>query len=1192
MDRETLITGPDRKVDPDGERTKLEYDEAGRVSRITEPKGVDSESVANDFTTVLEYDDLDRVIRRIQHNVEGGTLKESKRTHYCYEALTGDLKWLVAPKANATSVSCTGTTTPRYAQRYSYDEAHQLLSRTDAGHGTGGATKHAISRTYDANGNVRTTTDERGTVTETKYNGRDLPIEKIELLDKVAGRKLVTRIDYDDAGNRTKVITPRAVDAGSTTEFVTEMVYDKVNRPTRVDLPKSGTEARLFIHKRYDANGNLTATSLPVAATDGGDSLLNLIDARNKTTYSHFDTGWVKTENQPGTPRVRFAYTPEGWQRSRVPETDAGVERWDRQTTWEYWTDGMLRAKKERDGGAITYEYDANNQLTLAHDASGVDDSASDPVDISVSYDGLGRQTEVRQQKVNADRWTATRFTEYSLDDELIERIDNRRETTAGAMLDRGRRQRYSYDDAGWLVQQTDFGTKDAAEADAHADDRQISTDYFATGWEQQRTIAKRPEGSAATAGFTAVKQRTTWDYFDNSKLKALRTRNGSDALLESHDVTYTDPQGRYVNGNRTKDVFTLKGPKASADCRDTATPCTTQYSYDARDRLTEEKRTRGGSDKTTKYTLLPTGDVDVETRADGTTIDNDYVGQQLQRRTVSLAGDSLIQKYNHNLDGNVECVWEAASAGEERTCASAESAGKLLEKYDYDPLDRVRKALRFKPRGGGKDDETTYKYDALDRVVEEDEKHGAAGTDEDRTTTFSYLGTTKDSVEESLKYTHGSKSGQVRRKTFSYDAFGDRIAMTDKPAGSSQEKEYSYGNDVHGSVSLLIDDAGQAKAQYGYTAYGEKDTELTEELDPAKELDPSATDKRAKDEDPVNPYRFSQKRYDSGSETLDMGARRFGPSAGRFLQQDFLDDALGNLGLATDPLSQNRYSLAAGNPISFVETDGHMVALDGGGGSAPARRRTTSRSSSGSGSGSTSSGGSSSRAAGTVFTGGVMMNNWLTRGVAREGFWDAVQGDEMRKGTVVDRSAAAFEGFVGFKPPWGDRNTTGYQLNKDAFEGLSYLSGVGAVRKVGKEGIEEVAEHKADDVIRGAHAGTNVLGHFGPDAQKAVLRAWQKEDSSIAVIGRGPDTAIAKDWPGHQVLSLPRGQWSPAVNDGWVAGHIANHRKVYVASPTKGNMRQTSGDYVGEPTVFARELRQFQEAGYTRQGDWMIPPP
>jgi hypothetical protein len=45
---------------------------------------------------------------------------------------------------------------------------------------------------------------------------------------------------------------------------------------------------------------------------------------------------------------------------------------------------------------------------------------------------------------------------------------------------------------------------------------------------------------------------------------------------------------------------------------------------------------------------------------------------------------------------------------------------------------------------------------------------------------------------------------------------------------------------------------------------------------------------------------------------------------------------ALSNLGLALDPLTQNRYALAGGNPISLVETDGHMVIADGGGGGSP----------------------------------------------------------------------------------------------------------------------------------------------------------------------------------------------------------------------------------------------------------------
>lgn len=54
------------------------------------------------------------------------------------------------------------------------------------------------------------------------------------------------------------------------------------------------------------------------------------------------------------------------------------------------------------------------------------------------------------------------------------------------------------------------------------------------------------------------------------------------------------------------------------------------------------------------------------------------------------------------------------------------------------------------------------------------------------------------------------------------------------------------------------------------------------------------------------------------------MGARRYGPETGRFLQRDLYHNALADLSLATDPLTQNRYSYAGCNPVSFIETDGH----------------------------------------------------------------------------------------------------------------------------------------------------------------------------------------------------------------------------------------------------------------------------
>ncbi len=75
----------------------------------------------------------------------------------------------------------------------------------------------------------------------------------------------------------------------------------------------------------------------------------------------------------------------------------------------------------------------------------------------------------------------------------------------------------------------------------------------------------------------------------------------------------------------------------------------------------------------------------------------------------------------------------------------------------------------------------------------------------------------------------------------------------------------------------------------------------------------------------------------------MDFGARRYGPDTTRFIQQDLYYSALGDLSLSLDPLTQNRYSLAGGNPVSFVEVDGHHVVGDGGGCSTTECKRYTS---------------------------------------------------------------------------------------------------------------------------------------------------------------------------------------------------------------------------------------------------------
>lgn len=63
------------------------------------------------------------------------------------------------------------------------------------------------------------------------------------------------------------------------------------------------------------------------------------------------------------------------------------------------------------------------------------------------------------------------------------------------------------------------------------------------------------------------------------------------------------------------------------------------------------------------------------------------------------------------------------------------------------------------------------------------------------------------------------------------------------------------------------------------------------------------------------------------------------------------------------------------------------------------------------------------------------------------------------------------------------------------------------------------------------------------------------------------------------------------ALADDFIGGAIKQHRRVYLASPPNGSLVQSSGRFAGRETIYARELRQLQEAGYRRNGDYLEPP-
>lgn len=88
-------------------------------------------------------------------------------------------------------------------------------------------------------------------------------------------------------------------------------------------------------------------------------------------------------------------------------------------------------------------------------------------------------------------------------------------------------------------------------------------------------------------------------------------------------------------------------------------------------------------------------------------------------------------------------------------------------------------------------------------------------------------------------------------------------------------------------------------------------------------------------------------------------------------------------------------------------------------------------------------------------------------------------------------------------------------------------------------------------------------------------------------VIGRLEDTAAGAEI-GMRRLNDP--DWTVNVNDAWVQGGIDANKPFYLGSNISfKNLR--SGNPVYPKTVFFRELSQLRDAGFYRQGDWMLPP-
>ncbi|MGN9892070.1 golvesin C-terminal-like domain-containing protein [Micromonospora sp. L31] len=942
----------DETTDPE-RKTTTTYDKVGNVLTVTEPQG-NLTATVGDFTTTTKYDVIYQPIE-----VSNG-LGQKVSTEYDN---VGNVKVLYDAKKNASAAD-------DFTTKFDYDWNHRVVKTTDA------LGKFTTAR-YDKDGLTVGSTDADGNESLAKYDPRGALVEsKVPHSKDGAGTITyrTTKYEYDQVGNATKVISPRGVntdDAVDADDFATQKVYDKLNRVAEEWSAYDKDDSRYNTPNKtiytYDSVGNLEKVSAP--PSDGQT-------VRNDTTYTYYDNGWTKTTSDPWDITTSYDYNDLG-QQTKTTLTSAGGSQ-SRTMTWDYFPSGNQRGRSE-DGlpvgkdvvlvdnsdthntatqgtwtsGAATgaYGYDVgtapagsgsaqfNWQLTIPRDGNyevfvrhpQVTGAATD-AKFTVTHSG-GSVTRTVNQTQNAGAWVS--LGSYAFTEDGVQKVTVTDQATGKVLADAVKLVRdnaadvdnekkeftYKYNPNGMMAEVKDLspgaqidryeiGYDDLNQIDsvkefvgtATTPKNTTSLTYDPNGnpltsthdltwskieYDERDMVAKVTNADSATAGnqqistftYTArgqmLKQAkpngntVDFEYYLDGATKRQLEKTSGGATVAEHNLEYS------ANGHPSRDVMKLMNADNSADHIDN----TYVFSYDPQDRISRLDKT-GDSSSVESYTYDANSNTVAQT-IEGATSTSKYDRNRLH----STTSGGVTSTYNYDPLGRLDTM----SIG-----------GQRAQKYYYDGFDRTAKTTAGI---GATAKSTTYVYDPFDRTVSQ--------TTGSKTTAFTYLGMDNQVLREEVE-------GKAT-KSYQYAPWGQQLTqIKHKDDGSREYSQFIYR--PRGDVVGITKEDGKTRATYGYTAYGKDDESQFTGVDK-----PGA---QAEGEEPYNAFRFNASRWDAGSGTYDMGFRNYDPGLNRFLTRDSYGGAMADMGLATDPFTGNRYAFAGGNPVSFVELDGHLFGM------------------------------------------------------------------------------------------------------------------------------------------------------------------------------------------------------------------------------------------------------------------------
>ncbi|MFD5257292.1 DUF6531 domain-containing protein [Streptomyces bobili] len=830
---------------PLGARTTFTYDKAGRILSKTDPRGNVTGADPAAYTTTYTYDG--------RGLLSSATDALGRTTTYEYNGA----EQLASAKNPAGDITT-----------FAYDDAGHPI-RTTAPSG------NTITRTYDASGRLASETDAAGGRTTYTYDKVGRLLSSVSPRGNASGADpaaYTTSYTYDAAGNTTKVTGPTGASATTT--------YDAINRPLVVTDPLGHTTGYT-----YDANDNVTKTTDAAGKTvtsvyDKNNRLTSSTDQLSKTTsYAYDADGNLLSRTSPLGHKESWTYDADGRQATAVdPRGNAtGADPAQYTTTYGYDPAGSPTSVTDPLGGVTTTAYDAVNNVVKHTDA--------DKRTTIYGYDKLDRLTEVtapggavttygydKAGNVTTRTDANAHVTTYGYD--AARRLTSvtdplERETTytydAVGNLTRKTTPRgvtgYTYDPRGLLTKvdysdstpDATFGYDDAGRMTARANAK-ISEDFV---YDAVGNLTKT-RGFAYT--YDAAGQILTRKYADGNTITYTYDNDGRTAtmLADGKTTTYTwDPAD-----SLTRSAL----PNTETEDR----------AYDRAGRLTAVTSAKAGTTVTkTALTLSPAG---LPTHVDVT------------RASVGTGGYDLTYDTAGRLtSGCFPQPWVTGCAASRTTAYTYDKVGNRLTStlgatstsYAYDAADQLTSATTGTTT-------TAYGYDAEGNQT----KKGAD------TYTYDLAGQISAATVAGGSYTYdhdadgnqvvAAKDGTITHRTqwdpnaplpilateydsawtvkqsYRYDPLGQPTA-TKTGTGTL----FYYHHDTQGSPVDVTGSTGTLHQRWAYDPFGTRILNTTTSGAPAST--PS----------------YTGARYETTTGNLDLHARQYDTTTGRFTRPD-----------------------------------------------------------------------------------------------------------------------------------------------------------------------------------------------------------------------------------------------------------------------------------------------------------------